>query len=274
MTPPEMNGDNQPPEMPNGDNMTPPEMNGDNQPPEMPNGDNNMTPPEMNGDNQPAEMPDGGDNGGKGGGFGGGRSEEISTEHHIQINGGYIYIDAQGDGIDSNSSIVINGGTVIVNGPTNGGDSALDHDGLFEINGGTVIAVGSNGMIENPSSKSEQNVLSAYLSSTQSANTIVSVVDESGNTIMAFKPTKSYAHLHFSSDKLETGKTYSVYVGGEYSGSFSADGVGENGKISGGTLDSEAAIESSLTQMGTSGQNRGAMGGFGDGNGGKGGKQQ
>ena len=56
-----------------------------------------------------------------------GTSTEISDERHIQINGGNIYIYAKNDGIDSNGSIVIAGGTVIVEGPplANGAEMGL-----------------------------------------------------------------------------------------------------------------------------------------------------
>ena len=57
-----------------------------------------------------------------------------------------LRIDAAGDGIDSNGSLQISGGTVYVDGPTDGGNGALDYDGSGEVSGGTVVAVGSVGM--------------------------------------------------------------------------------------------------------------------------------
>ena len=243
MTPPEMNG-----EMPSdmqGGGMTPPEMNG-----EMPqgmqqggrgmgggmNGQQGMTPPEMNGE-MPSDMqqmtpPDmqSGDNaegstqqfGGRGG-FGGGMSRDsdtVSTEHHIQINGGTIYINAMGDGIDSNGSIVIDGGTVTVDGTTSGGNSALDHDGTMKVNGGTLIAVSAIGMVEAPGSYSAQNVLNYTLSESVSAGTEISVKNSSGKTIVTHKSANAYQSFIYSSDELVTGETYTIYVNGEEKDSF------------------------------------------------------
>lgn len=47
----------------------------------------------------------------------------------IQINGGKVVLDSQGDGVDSNGNVEITGGTLLVNGPSSGGDGAFDYDG-------------------------------------------------------------------------------------------------------------------------------------------------
>lgn len=44
----------------------------------------------------------------------------------ITINGGDIYVNASGDGIDSNKNAVINGGTLFVLGSDVGGDAGID----------------------------------------------------------------------------------------------------------------------------------------------------
>lgn len=146
----------------------------------------------------------------------GGRPEstEISTEHHIQINGGTLTINAEGDGIDSNGSIVMDGGYVVVNGPSRSGDSAIDHDGLCQVNGGTLIALGSAGMIENPSETSGQNVISAYLTKVCGAGETITIRDSAGNEVMNVTPVKECGHIMFSSDAIKDGETYTVYENG------------------------------------------------------------
>jgi hypothetical protein len=57
----------------------------------------------------------------------------------IQVTGG----TGEGDGIDSNGSIVINGGTVQSYACATSGDSGIDADLGIQINGGTVIATGN-----------------------------------------------------------------------------------------------------------------------------------
>lgn len=68
-----------------------------------------------------------------------------ASNNEFHINGGTLTVNAGGDGLDSNGSINMTGGTVIVNGPTNSGNGALDYDGTFEISGGYLVAAGRLG---------------------------------------------------------------------------------------------------------------------------------
>jgi hypothetical protein len=79
-----------------------------------------------------------------------------SGQYLLTINGGNLVVDAGGDGLDSNGSIVMSGGQVIVNGPTNDGNGPLDYNGTFTISGGFIVAVGSSGMAQTTSDSSSQ----------------------------------------------------------------------------------------------------------------------
>ena len=186
----------------NGGQMTPPEIPSDK------NG-GQMTPPNM----QQAE------------------GNEQDSEHHIQINGGNIKIVADADGIDSNGSLFINGGTVTVDAQATGAESAFDTDGAFIVNGGTIIGVSGSGMDESPNSYSAQNVILAYTTSQISAGDEVKITDSNGKTIVEYTAVKGGSKIVYSSDKLKTGETYTVYASGEEVGS--------------------AEIESSITKIGT-----------------------
>jgi formylmethanofuran dehydrogenase subunit C len=59
-----------------------------------------------------------------------------SGNYHLYIYGGYVFIDAEGDGLDANGAIDMTGGTVIVNGPTGNNNGALDYMGSFNLRGG------------------------------------------------------------------------------------------------------------------------------------------
>ena len=64
------------------------------------------------------------------------------------VNGGVLTIDVdgatgEGDGIDSNGWLVINGGTVIAAACGSSQDSGIDSDNGIYINGGTVVASGN-----------------------------------------------------------------------------------------------------------------------------------
>lgn len=231
MTPPDMQNGEMPSDMQQGGMMGGRGMRGGMQNGEMPSDMQQggmMTPPDMqNSENNESSSTEQRGMGGFGGGMMGGRgdSSEISAEHHIQINGGTIYINAMGDGIDSNGSIVIEGGTVTVDGTTSGGNSALDHDGAMMVNGGTLIAVSAIGMVEAPGSYSKQNVLNYTLSESASAGTEISVKNSSGKTIVSHKSANAYQSFIFSSDELKTGETYTIYVNGEEKDSFTVSDV-------------------------------------------------
>ena len=65
----------------------------------------------------------------------------------VVISGGSLYLNAGGDAIDSNRSILITGGTTLIEGPANSRNAIFDKgdgpDALLGISGGTVLAIGS-----------------------------------------------------------------------------------------------------------------------------------
>lgn len=107
-----------------------------------------------------------------------------NTNCHIIINEGEITVNADGDGIDSNGTLLFNGGYTYVNGPTNGGNASLDS------NGGYLIAVGALGMVETPSVSSTQYVISYAQSSTISANTYIDLQDSSNTSLVSMTTKK------------------------------------------------------------------------------------
>lgn len=131
----------------------------------------------------------------------------------IIINGGNTTVTSGGDGLDSNGSILINGGTVTVHGPTSGADGALDADGGILVNGGTLLAGGALGMVETPAQNSEQNVLSVAFYSGQAAGTVITVRDTGGNTLVSYTSVRSVQSLIISTPQLVTGSSYTVYAG-------------------------------------------------------------
>lgn len=131
----------------------------------------------------------------------------------LTINGGKVYVNSAGDGLDSNNSITITGGYIVVDGPTNNGNGALDHDGNMLISGGTLIAAGSSGMLELPSTSSTQNTICIVFSSTPSANTEFTLKDADGNTIVSYAPSKQYASIIVSSPEIATNASYAAYTG-------------------------------------------------------------
>lgn len=172
---------------------------------------------------------------------------ESDEDAELIINGGTIVVDASGDGLDSNGTIEMTDGLVVVNGPTNGGNGTLDYGSSFDISGGTLIGAGTSEMLQNPSDTSEQNVISVVLTS-QSKNTLVHIEDEDGNELITFSPSKEYASFIISSPDIKDNSTYKVYVGGQYNGD-SENGIYSNGTYSGGDEIGSVEISSTVNQL-------------------------
>jgi hypothetical protein len=185
-----------------------------------------------------------------------------SLKAQININGGYVYVDSNGDGIDSNGNVNMKDGTVIVNGPISNGNGSLDYDGTFDISGGTLIAAGSVGMAQTPSGSSSQKTINISLTS-QEANTIVNVQSEDGKDILTFAPTKAYQSMVVSTPNIKSNEKYYVSIGGS-STAKSTDGLYSGGKYSGGTkigTEKVSDIITNITQDGAT--TAGSMGGPG-----------
>ncbi len=167
-----------------------------------------------------------------------------TSKYSLNIGGtAFVWISNSGDGVDSNGSLTVSGGTLIVQ-QSGGGNSGFDADGTRLINGGLMIIVDGGDMVELPSTSSSQYVFSTSV--TGSANTILAVKDSSGNTLFAFKPNKSYKHIMISTPDLKSGATYSIYTGGSCTGTLT-DGLYSGGTYSGGTQYKTITLSSKVT---------------------------
>jgi hypothetical protein len=169
----------------------------------------------------------------------------------ILISGGTINIDASGDGLDSNGLLTITGGYTDVSGPTNSGNGALDAS-QATISGGVLIAAGSSGMAVGFDTNSDQCSLMYTYQSTQSAGTLITLTDASGNVVVSFAPQKSYQNVVISSPEMVSGSTYTLYSGGSVSG----------GSLSGGTEAASITLSGVSTTAGSGGGM--SSGGFND----------
>lgn len=190
--------------------------------------------------------------GADGSGFGGfGRGNSFgsgNSDSYIDISGGYLVVKAGGDGLDSNGTAAMSGGTVIVS-STGQGDGALDYDGSFILSGGTLLAASSGNMSQAPSEASQYTV-SLGFGSTLAAGTYVSLAGQDRSVVLEL-PTDA-SHIVFSSPELEGGAAYAVSYGGTYSGQ-SVDGICSGGAYSGGTDLAELTLSDYLTAYGSGG---------------------
>lgn len=178
---------------------------GQNSAPQAPNGSAGQAPSGTMG-----QPPAGG---GAGGGMGGGHGTFEVVDATINITGGTVTVNTNGDGIDSNGTATLSGGTLIVNGPFTGGNASLDTNGDLLLNGTTVTAGNSGDMFEAPSTNSTSGYVKISNVSNLSAGTTVQVTDSSGNVVANYKVTNSSTALILvSSSKITKGQSYTVYT--------------------------------------------------------------
>lgn len=165
-------------------------------------------------------------------------NEGLDSEMHLTINGGDIRIESgndgintnedgisvtsihggrlsikvtgetgEGDGIDSNGWLVINGGTVLAEACSNSADAGIDSDMGIHINAGTVIATGY--MLDRIEDGG-QNYAVFNFAQKQTGSGTVTMKDQDGNDILEAKPENAYSILIFSSPDLKAG-TYTLW---------------------------------------------------------------
>lgn len=184
----------------------------------------------------------------------------------IQVNGGVIHINAEGDGIDSNGNIEITGGETYVEGPTNSGNGCIDTGGSGKatITGGYFIATGSSGMAVQFSEESTQG---AILTNVNSTTGKAELKDSSGKSLISLDSSKQYSCIQVSTPDVKKGETYTLSAGGNDQ-SITMDSLiyGEGGGMGGrgdhGNFDGGQA-------PGQNGQDGGQMPGKNDQNGGQ-----
>ena len=137
---------------------------------------------------------------------------EQSQGASLTISGGTLYVNASGDGLDANGSITMTGGTVTVQGPTSGGDGALDFDDSFDLSGGTLLALGSSGMAQQPDQSSSQPFIAGTASI--SAGAQLTLTDAAGNALLSVTAEKSYQWYCLSAPGLQAGQGYTLTAGG------------------------------------------------------------
>ncbi len=183
-------------------------------------------------------------------------NEGLDSELHLTINGGIININSGNDGINTNedgvSVTTINGGTVniVVNGSTgegdgidsngwlviNGGnvsaqacsfsaDAGIDSDMGIHINGGTVVACGS--MLDRIEDGGQPYVTFSFMGNQGTES--LSIKDSSGETVVEIAPENDCSMILYSSQYLNSEETYALYNGDTLVSESSSDFMGGPG---------------------------------------------
>jgi len=160
-------------------------------------------------------------------------NEGLDSEMHLTVNGGQVFIRSgndgintnedgvsvttvnggtldilvtgetgEGDGIDSNGWLVINGGSVKAEACSSSADAGIDSDMGIHINGGTVIATGH--MLDRIEEGGQSYAVFNFAQK-QKEGTTFSIKDGSGKTLMEDRAENAYSVLVFSSGKMSEG---------------------------------------------------------------------
>ena len=129
-----------------------------------------------------------------GGGFNPGGNTQTTGSYNIYIYGGDLYVNCNGDGIDSNGGLYLYGGTQAVFSMKSGGDnSPIDADGTISIQGATVFTAGAAGM-DGSAKSSWFGTNQKYTSSTTSytaGKVINAKAGSSGSVVLSYSLPKA-----------------------------------------------------------------------------------
>ena len=168
----------------------------------------------------------------------GGSSKTTEETPMLYFSGADVTVNAEGDGIDSNGSIFVEAGTIIVNGPVNSMNGAIDsgseNGGKCIITGGTVLAIGAAGMDEGFSEESSQCSFRIRPETAISAGSEIKISDSDGNVLFSHTAVKSASSVVFSSPELKQGEKYILSVDGQKTEIEQSSVSVSNGGTSGG----------------------------------------
>ena len=160
-------------------------------------------------------------------------NEGLDSELHLTVNGGIINIysgndgintnednvsvttvnsgtvnirclgtTGEGDGIDSNGWLVINGGTVISEACATSADAGIDSDKGIYINGGRVIATGN--MLDRISGGEQTYAVFSFANRQSSGNTYT-LKNSDRKAVWEYTPANAFTYLIIAGDELSPG---------------------------------------------------------------------
>ena len=166
-------------------------------------------------------------------------NEGLCSEMHLTVNGGEITIESgndgintnadgvsvttinggslnirvtgetgEGDGIDSNGALVINGGTIHAFACGSSDDAGIDADKGISINGGTVCATGN--MIDRIDENSQTHAVFTFADPQKPG--IYTLKNAAGETVMELNAENTFRNLILSAPALTEG-TYTLWTG-------------------------------------------------------------
>jgi hypothetical protein len=152
---------------------------------------------------------------------GGGRQgnpQSTPSAGTLLISGGNYYVDAKGDGLDSNGNLTVTGGYTVV-AQSGNGNEPVDYDGTLTVTGGTLIAYGAVPMAK-PAASMAQVIKILSVRFSQGASIVLK--NSAGAEILSFTAAKAASSLILSAPNMAKGSTYTLYSNGSSLSSFTA----------------------------------------------------
>lgn len=165
----------------------------------------------------------------------------------VNVKGATVLLSTEkGDALDSNGSITVTSGVLVIQGSQTSPDDAISYRSSCLISGGVVTAAGATSLA--PSLASSQNSVSIRFSSILAPGTIINIQDTSGNSLLTYKVTKYAYSLVVSAPALTTATTYNVYTGGSTTGS-GLNGYYPDGVYTAGTKRGSFTVSGKVTSV-------------------------
>ena len=150
----------------------------------------------------------GGPGGNPGGNGGSAPGQGGSSDYTINIYGGEIFVNAEGDGLDSNGDLNLLGGSLVIWGMKAGGDNEpLDCDGTLTIDGATVFGAGSSAMTTVPRNSQGYITSRASAASGKTVNIL-----QNGETVFKIKAVKNINYIIYSSPDVTDTSEWSIVI--------------------------------------------------------------
>ena len=172
----------------------------------------------------------------------------MNASKSIVINGGNIYCYSSGnDGVDSNGTLTITGGTIVSIGTTSPEEGFDCDQNTFKITGGTILGIGGGTSTPTSSVCTQRTVI---YGGSGSKGTLLSI--QGSDQVMSYTIPRAYSQmtLLFSSSKLASGTTYTIYTGGSVTGGTEFYGLTVGGIYTAGSQVATFTPSSMVTSVG------------------------
>ena len=178
-----------------------------------------------------------------------GSAKALKAGTALTVDGGNINIDSADDSIHTNDTVMINTGIFHIK----SGDDGIHADNVLEINGGDINITDSYEGLE-----------AAHITVNDGNINLVASddgINAAGDGIDSIMPSKTCQSVIISTPELVIGSSYSVYYGGNNSGSES-NGLYTDGIATSGTELTNFTLSSSVMTVSSTGATEGVSGGM------------